>query len=358
MRTVKKLRSKKVPATLELKGITTNNKPDSFPYSGMRIMGAIQISTGVLAFILGIVDLIMTLSSYDADTKKYGDKYDKVASMTLACSPLWCGIWFAVTGGMGACITRHKSQSLHFLKIAFLILNLLCCAVFGPACIFINGFISYTRRTEFNCDFQWIITLVIAFLGVLEIIMATASASVTCCCSPLNAGQVNVLVHPKNLNGGHLVMERESTELTNISSGSEEEKIDDRRNYRRKKQIQTQTDLYRQKQIETQTDRQIQRQKETQTDRLSPEIRPNERTNNHKSINHGHKNTQTVTPEIHAETHPKPYASFHTSTPLSKMFETSSSQRTPRVEVDVPIYNTFGDSTGHPKQQKWAVPPW
>jgi hypothetical protein len=93
MRTVKNMRSKKIPASLELRGISTNSKPDSFPYSGMRAMGAIQISTGVLVFALGLVDLIMTLSSYDTDTRKYGDSYDKVASMTLACSPLWCGIW-------------------------------------------------------------------------------------------------------------------------------------------------------------------------------------------------------------------------------------------------------------------------
>ncbi|KAH9514196.1 hypothetical protein Btru_030511 [Bulinus truncatus] len=93
MRAVKNLRSKKIPATLELKGISTNNKPDSFPYSGIRIMGATQISSGVMAFALGLVDLVMTLTSYDADTKKFGDSYDKVVSLTLACSPLWCGIW-------------------------------------------------------------------------------------------------------------------------------------------------------------------------------------------------------------------------------------------------------------------------
>lgn len=38
--------------------------------------------------------------------------------------------------------------------------------------------------------------------------------------------------------------------------------------------------------------------------------------------------------------------------------QTVQSNRSVRAEVDVPIYDSFGDDSRYPKQKKWAFPHW
>ncbi|KAK3737134.1 hypothetical protein RRG08_016440 [Elysia crispata] len=171
---------------------------DTFPYSGMRVLGAFHICLGGAIFVLGVLDLVITMTSYDEDKTKYGDQYDSIVSLTVASSPIWCGMWFSVTGAIGTCISRERAYTLQFFKIVFMVLSILCAALFGPACAFLNGFIAITRHSLDSGDYQWLLTLLICFLSVVEVAMATASASVTCCCAHVKGTQVHVLVNTNN----------------------------------------------------------------------------------------------------------------------------------------------------------------
>ncbi|XP_059145016.1 uncharacterized protein LOC131932166 [Physella acuta] len=292
---------------LELQRITTN-RPDSFPYGGMRIMGALQINTGIIVFALGMADIILTMTSYDSDVTSYGSKYEAVVSLTLVSSPLWCGIWFAIAGALGTCITRQRAHSLQLLKIAFLVINILCSAVFGPVCMFINGYISYTRHSIDSCRLQWLVTLFICFLGVLEIIMCTASASVTCCCSPLNATQVHVLVNPRCLKDGKFVVEPIDQQKKQLALTAPDDH----------------GDRYAIRKIEGNI------------------------INNNTNINNN--NTMKTEEEI------KKISAKPRTSPF--IVQTVQSNRSVRAEVDVPIYDSFGDDSRYPKQKKWAFPHW
>lgn len=168
---------------------------DTFPYSGMRVLGTFHVCCGATIFFLGVLDLAITMSSYEKDKIKYGEDYDIIVSLTVASSPLWCGMWFAVTGAIGTCITRERAYTLHFFKIVFLTLAILCAALFGPACMVLNGMIAFLRQNLFPKDYQWLLSLLIAFLTIVEIAMAIASASVACCCAHVRGTQVHVLVN-------------------------------------------------------------------------------------------------------------------------------------------------------------------
>ncbi|CAL1529788.1 unnamed protein product [Lymnaea stagnalis] len=340
---------------LELQGFSAE-KNDTFPYSGMRIMGAIQINTGIIVFVLGMVDLVMTLTSYDADVQKYGEPYERIVSLTLASSPLWCGIWFSITGGLGACITRHKAQSLQFLKIAFLILNIICCALFGPVCTFINGYLSYSRHTLDNCKLQWLVTLIICFLGVLEIVMATASAAVTCCCSPLPASQVHILVNPRSIKNGRLVLDRESTDVSTISSTSDKEPP------RKVKVLNT----HRRYDDEPQRRRRatVKRRPAAQDVERAPtpvelfQVSDARDTKAAVTSNSNHKEVHKSPPFIKTVLRSQQVSPAKSDASLRDPLDVVTPMPTPRAEVSEPIYDSFGDSSGYPKLKKWALPHW
>ncbi|RUS74721.1 hypothetical protein EGW08_017517 [Elysia chlorotica] len=117
---------------------------DSFPYSGMRVLGTFHICCGAAIFAFGVLDLVITMTSYDTDKLKYGDDYDRIVSFTVASSPVWCGMW----------------------KIVFMVLSILCAALFGPACAVLNGLIAILRHSLDSKDYQWLLALLICFLSV------------------------------------------------------------------------------------------------------------------------------------------------------------------------------------------------
>ncbi|CAG5136556.1 unnamed protein product [Candidula unifasciata] len=158
--------------------------------SGMRVLGAVQINIGILVFVLGVVDLILTMTSYDRDLKSYGWHYHTVVTLTTLSSPLWSGLWFSITGALAACFSYGRPTTVLYSKMALVVTSLLCCALFGPACAVINGFISYTRHNLAKGDYQWLISLIVCFLAVLEVVMATVTSSVTCCCSTFSSTQL------------------------------------------------------------------------------------------------------------------------------------------------------------------------
>jgi len=186
---------------MEIQGVATNRN-DVFPYSGIRILGIMQLILGMVVFLLGVLDLALTITSHDDMVALYGDEYDSIVTMTVASSPLWCGLWFGITGSLGTCISRQRAHSLHFLKMAFLVLNMLCACLFAPVCGVLAGLITVSRHTLDPTNLQWLLSLLITFMAGLEIAVSVVSASVACCCAPLKTTQVHVIVNPPG--GGDL----------------------------------------------------------------------------------------------------------------------------------------------------------
>ncbi|KAK7106688.1 uncharacterized protein [Littorina saxatilis] len=183
---------------MEIQGVNTTRN-DLFPFSALRVLGSLQIFTGSVCIILGIVDLAVMLLSYEEQTSHYAvlpeqkKAFETMVDMTVSSAPIWCGTWYLVTGSLGACVSRSRSHSLKFLKIAFLVLSVLCSAFFAPACTVISCFVAVTRHTLDYSNLMWLVSTATAFLSLCEMGVAIISASVCCCCSPLSLAKVHIL---------------------------------------------------------------------------------------------------------------------------------------------------------------------
>ncbi|XP_046555866.1 uncharacterized protein LOC124265118 [Haliotis rubra] len=125
---------------MEVQGIE-RKQADKFPYSGIRVLGAVQTGIGVSCALLGGLDLALTLTSRDAERQTASavaaslTVYETLVALTIAACPLWCGMWFIIAGAIGTCVSRVRAHSLLFFRNTFLTLSVLCAALFGPACL-------------------------------------------------------------------------------------------------------------------------------------------------------------------------------------------------------------------------------
>ena len=75
----------------EIDGLDSS-KVKNFPFSSFKLLGALQIGIGAICILLGVVDLFLflyTSSHYENDTLK---------ALTIACVPVWCGLWVSKIG--------------------------------------------------------------------------------------------------------------------------------------------------------------------------------------------------------------------------------------------------------------------
>ena len=72
--------------TSEIQGVD-GSKIKNFPFSSLRLLGFLQIGIGVTCLVLGIADLFLYLY-VDPDYNN-----DTMTSLTIACLPVWCGLW-------------------------------------------------------------------------------------------------------------------------------------------------------------------------------------------------------------------------------------------------------------------------
>ena len=79
---------------------TTRN--DLFPFSALRVLGAMQIFLGAVCLVLGVLDLAFTMLNYDQQAARYAvsahkkAEFETLVSMTVASAPVWCGTWVSV----------------------------------------------------------------------------------------------------------------------------------------------------------------------------------------------------------------------------------------------------------------------
>ncbi|VDI69850.1 Hypothetical predicted protein [Mytilus galloprovincialis] len=150
-----------------------------FPFSGIKVIGAIHVGLGVTCMILGVVNIVTYVVMDESPTytdKDLNDKQELAMQITVSSTPMWCGIW----------------------KMSFLILSILCSTLFGPACACVNAYEALLRHGLYSSDYKWLVPLLIAFFAFNEIIVSIISAIACCCCATLKETKVRVLLKPNN----------------------------------------------------------------------------------------------------------------------------------------------------------------
>lgn len=169
----------------EIEGFDSS-KMRNFPFSSFKLLGGMQIGIGGTCLLLGIVDLFLFLylSEYDDET---------LSALTIASVPIWCGLWFIVTGAMGSCMSLQQKITLSYFRMTFIVLSVLCALLFAPVMFGIEVYIVVLRSDGAKSAYEWLIPLVIAFFALNEIICAVITAAIGCCCSSLKETKVRVL---------------------------------------------------------------------------------------------------------------------------------------------------------------------
>ncbi|XP_076092283.1 uncharacterized protein LOC143063788 [Mytilus galloprovincialis] len=174
---------------------------EKFPFSGIKVIGAIHVGLGVTCMILGVVNIVTYVVMDESPTytdKDLNDKQELAMQITVSSTPMWCGIWFCMCGTMALNISRQKKSSVYCFKMSFLILSILCSALFGPACACVNAYEALLRHGLNSSDYKWLVPLLIAFFAFNEIIVSIISAIACCCCATLKETKVRVLLTPNN----------------------------------------------------------------------------------------------------------------------------------------------------------------
>ncbi|KAK6172905.1 hypothetical protein SNE40_016473 [Patella caerulea] len=187
-----------------------------------------QIFLACILVILGILDLVLFFYRTDEDTKPViiyhyssplpsplpslssvpiskTNLFLRHRTLTIAGAPIWCGLWFLVTGSVGACIGngRKRVSSLYFIKIVYLVMNIISGFIFAPVACVISLAVAYLRRDIDNDTHTliWLLPVASGVLGLFHLMVAVLAAIICCCCSSTNPSQVDVLVNKKDLEG-------------------------------------------------------------------------------------------------------------------------------------------------------------
>lgn len=163
-----------------------NSVIENFPLSSLRLLGSLQMGLGVVCLLLGVVDLFLFLY-----VSRYND--GTLSALTVASLPVWFGLWFIVTGSVGCCLSLQQKTSLIYFKRIFMVLSILCCALFGPVLCGIEIYIVVLRTETATSAHEWLLPLVITFFGLNEIVCALITASICCCCSPFRQDKDEVM---------------------------------------------------------------------------------------------------------------------------------------------------------------------
>lgn len=84
----------------EIEGVDVNNVKD-FPYSGIKVVGGVQMGLGLICIVLGLTDDVLIIFQDDDVASSVGatpppklqEVLDMLRTLTLASAPIWCGLW-------------------------------------------------------------------------------------------------------------------------------------------------------------------------------------------------------------------------------------------------------------------------
>ena len=82
----------------EVEGVDVK-KLEHFPFSGVKVLGGVQMGLGIACMFLGMVDLVIFVmigeSTVLAD-KKLLEIQKTAKQLTIASTGLWCGLWVRI----------------------------------------------------------------------------------------------------------------------------------------------------------------------------------------------------------------------------------------------------------------------
>lgn len=90
-------------------------------------------------------------------------------------------------------MSLKQKASLMYFKMIYMALSILCFALFGPVLCGIEIYIAMLRIETSKSAHEWLLPLVITFLGINEIVCALITSCICCCCSSLNHDKVGVM---------------------------------------------------------------------------------------------------------------------------------------------------------------------
>ena len=82
----------------EVEGVDVQ-KLEKFPFSGVKVLGGVQIGLGIACMFLGLVDLIMFIiigESTVLTDEKLLEIHKTAKTLTISSTGLWCGLWVSI----------------------------------------------------------------------------------------------------------------------------------------------------------------------------------------------------------------------------------------------------------------------
>ena len=103
----------------EVEGIETTDI-ENFPYSALKVLGGIHVGLGVTCLVLGLIDLILYL--FVDDTAVISQNVT-LMTMTIAASPVWCGLWVGSQSDCRQSLARDMCHVVVNITILYLFVD-------------------------------------------------------------------------------------------------------------------------------------------------------------------------------------------------------------------------------------------
>ncbi|XP_013415454.1 uncharacterized protein LOC106177272 isoform X2 [Lingula anatina] len=166
----------------------TGQPPDRFRYGALKCLGGFQIALGLLIIGCGAADLHLNYfaigqNPLPSNTNMYYHRnmtFNEIGHiLTVVSAPIWCGAW------------RNSFQTF----------SILTAIIFGPTAmglVIVSPFFIISSNANI---LQYVFFVAAGGLGFIEWIVAIVSASVCCCCSPIDQQETQVLYIPGSVPG-------------------------------------------------------------------------------------------------------------------------------------------------------------
>ena len=164
-----------------------------YPIRTLRIFGGVQIGIGILSALLSVAGIVLDgiTSSKNCDYYYWDDSYyyykrcaayfDVSAMFAFDIICLIFSGWFILTGAFPFCMSENRRNRWRCLKITFMVCCIVGSSIFIPT-VFSLGIVGAIFRAGDSGGLA-VLPSFVAFLGLVELVIAIVAASYCCCCS-------------------------------------------------------------------------------------------------------------------------------------------------------------------------------
>ena len=175
-----------------------------YPIRTLRIFGGVQIGIGILSALLSVAGIVLDgiTSNNDCDYNQDDSYYyyrrcaayfDVSAMFTFDIICLVFSGWFILTGAIPFCMSENRRNRWRCLKITFMVCCIVGSSIFIPT-VFSLGIVGAIYRAGDSGGLA-VLPSFVAFLGLVELVIAIVAASYCCCCSSRETRKYTRLVY-------------------------------------------------------------------------------------------------------------------------------------------------------------------